>query len=232
MKAFVTTLAGAALALGLTSADSGLGQEGPAGPFGAASVRFEQNATDGDVEVVFEVRGRADGLAWLTITAPDGRTVVHTSSPEASTLGMRQFQMESPEPPDPSVVKAAYPEGVYAIAGGTMAGDSLRSEVTLSHRLPPPVTVVDPEDEAEDVPTTGLHVSWAPVDGVVAYRVAIEDEETGDAFTVSLGGSARGLTVPDGFLKPGTEYQLAIGTVARNGNASFVENGFTTAEGG
>jgi len=35
--------------------------------------------------------------------------------------------------------------------------------------------------------------------------------------------------VPDGFLLPGTEYQLAIGTVSAEGNVSFVETTFTTA---
>jgi hypothetical protein len=35
--------------------------------------------------------------------------------------------------------------------------------------------------------------------------------------------------VPQGFLKPGKEYTLGIGAVAKGGNVSFVETSFTTA---
>jgi hypothetical protein len=42
--------------------------------FDVASARFEQNATDGDVEAVFEAIGGEDGFAKLAIVAPDGRT--------------------------------------------------------------------------------------------------------------------------------------------------------------
>ena len=44
-------------------------------PFAIASVHFEQNATDADVEVVFEVRGGDEGLTQLTVVSPDGRMV-------------------------------------------------------------------------------------------------------------------------------------------------------------
>jgi hypothetical protein len=230
MKAFVTVLAVTALALGGHPLADSLPQAGTAvGPFDRATVRFEQNATDGDAEVVFEVRGGAEGLAWLTITAPDGRTVAEFRAPDESTLGVRQFQLESPEPPDPDVVKAAYPEGVYEFAGGTAAGDTLRSQATLSHRLPLPATVLGPVDEAEDVRVDGLRVTWRPVDGAVAYLVTVEQEDLELSVTARLPRGSETFTVPDGFLQPGLEYQLAIGTVADDGNASFVESTFTTA---
>jgi hypothetical protein len=55
----------------------GAGKEsGPPLPFAVANVRFEQNATDGDAEVVFEVKGGKEGLAKLTVVSPDGRTVI------------------------------------------------------------------------------------------------------------------------------------------------------------
>jgi hypothetical protein len=231
MKAFLTAVACTTLTLGLPWADAAMGPAGQWMPFGMAAVRFEQNATDGDAEVVFEVRGGDDGLAWLRIVGPDGRTVVEMKAPDPSTLGVRQLQIESPEPPDPDVVKAAYPEGAYTISGGTAAGDSLRSRVTLSHSLPGPVVVLQPGDGAEGVPIAGLRIAWTPVDDAVAYLVTIEDEETGGAFSMTLGQGSDGLWVPDDFLEPGREYQLAIGTIAENGNASFVETGFFTAEG-
>src|SRR5437762_12875035 len=52
-------LASSGLALG-TGKDPGL-----AGPFGVALVHLEQNVTDGDSEVVFEVKaGRRDWRSW------------------------------------------------------------------------------------------------------------------------------------------------------------------------
>ena len=122
-------------------------------PFETASVRFEQNATDGDAEVVFEVQGGDDGLAWLTITAPDGRTVAEFEAPEASTLGMRQLLFESPEPPDPDLVMAAYPEGTYTFEGGTVAGDRLLSEAVLSHALPDPAVALEPAEAIRASPS-------------------------------------------------------------------------------
>ena len=73
MKTLLTVLTGATLALGLQGDDAPSTPDVQARPFAAAVVRFEQNATDGDVEVVFEVRGGAAGLSWLTITGPGGR---------------------------------------------------------------------------------------------------------------------------------------------------------------
>src|SRR5262245_54248041 len=81
--------------------------------FDVASARFEQNATDGDVEAVFEAIGGDDGFAKLTIVAPDGRTIVDFSSPAHGGTGMRQFRFESPEPKDVAGLKKAFPEGEY-----------------------------------------------------------------------------------------------------------------------
>ncbi|HEU5305469.1 MAG TPA: hypothetical protein VFU40_12545, partial [Gemmatimonadales bacterium] len=123
-------LAGASLLLGVPSLP-------PPAPFAVASVRFEQNATDQDVEVVFEVKGGKDGLAKLVVVAPDGRTVIDVTAPDASTLGIRQFRFESPEPPDAAQLRAAYPEGVYTVTGTTAGGQTLRGASTLHHKLPP-----------------------------------------------------------------------------------------------
>ena len=52
----------------------------------SASARFEQNATDGDVEAVFEAIAGDDGLTKLTITSPDGRTIAYIGPREQLTL--------------------------------------------------------------------------------------------------------------------------------------------------
>ena len=58
--------------------------------------------------------------------------------------------------------------------------------------------------------------------------MTIEQEELALEITATLSGTATKFAVPDGFLAPGTEYTLAIGTVSKEGNTSFVETTFTT----
>jgi hypothetical protein len=225
-------LAGAALLLGTQGSarvPAGNGATPPT-PFPVASVHFEQNVTDSDVEVVFEVKGGAEGLAQLMVVAPDGRTVLSLEAPDAaSTLGLRQFRFESPEPRDAASLKSAYPEGVYRFAGWTAGGDTLTGESTLSHRLPGTTSFLRPKTGAQGVATTALHITWTPVKNVAAYIVKIEQDALGENITARLPATMAQFAVPDGFLRPATEYQLGIGTVTAEGNASFVETTFTTA---
>ena len=57
-----------------------------------------------------------------------------------------------------------------------------------------------------------------------------EQEELKASVTAHLPGSASTFVVPDGFLSPGTEYKMAVGTVTQDGNASYIEGMFTTAK--
>lgn len=205
------------------------GDARPAAPFAQASVHFEQNATDGDVEVVFEVKGGDDGLAKLAVVAPDGRTVIDFTAPDASTLGIRQFRFESPEPADVARLKAAYPEGVYTYRGSTARGDRVQGVSTLRHTLPATVALLRPAAGARGVPVLGVEITWTPARDLAACIVYIEQHDLDVSLTARLPGSAARFAVPDGFLRPGTTYQLGIGTVSAEGNISFVEATFTTA---
>ncbi len=225
-------LAGATLLLGLSGAPAGLGGDtAPPAAFALATVHMEQNATDGDVEVVFEVDGGDEGLAKLSVTAPDGRTVIEFTAAAAPAMGIRQFRLESPEPPDPERVKSAYPAGVYTFAGATSAGGKVQGKATLTHKLPGTAKVLRPQREGNEVSPKNLEIAWTAVQGLAGHLVTVEQEQTGESITAKLPGSTQRFVVPDGFLRPGTEYKLGLGTVARGGNASFVEATFTT-EGG
>jgi hypothetical protein len=201
-----------------------------ADPFATASVNFEQNATDGDNEVVFQVKAGKEGLAELAIVAPNGRKVVAFAAPDAVTLGMRQFRFESPEPEDIASLKAAYPEGEYVFSGKTFSGASFSGKSTLSHRLPATTAIVSPAAEARNVAAANLQVTWRPVAGLAAYIVELKDDESGSSLVVQLPASATSFAVPGGFLAPGRKYKLAVGTVGREGNISFVETSFTTGK--
>src|SRR5918994_2070008 len=108
--------------LALAAASAGAGAD-PA-EFDEATMYVEQNATDGDTEVVIAGTAGDDGLRLLQIKWPD-REVVTTLIADRSTLGMREFHFESPEPPGEAVL-AAYPEGRYVLAGVSTAGERFR----------------------------------------------------------------------------------------------------------
>jgi hypothetical protein len=215
-------------ALLLFSGSAHAAENEAAAPFPIATVHFEQNATDGDKEVVFKVKAETEGLDELIIRSPDGRTVAAFKAPDASTLGMRQFRFETPEPGDSNTLKAAFPEGAYEFSGRTISGTKLVGKSTLNHRLPATATFTQPAPEATDVPSKNFKMSWSAVKDVAAYIVTIDQQELDASFMVRLPGSSTSFALPDGFLVGGTKYKMAIGTVTGEGNTSFVETTFTT----
>ncbi len=199
--------------------------------FETVKVYFEQNLRDKDAEVKFEATGGDVGLATLTVTAPDGRVVIDFKAGN-SKLGMRHLTLESPEPKNDGRVQKDFPAGVYKFAGTNVAGGKLQGQATLSHTFPAPASFVRPKPDEKDIPPQGLKVSWSAVKNTASTVVLIEQEKSGRFVRVNLPGDATTFAVPDGFLLPNTEYKLAIGTVAKEGNASFIETGFTTSAGG
>jgi hypothetical protein len=194
-----------------------------------AAVRFEQNATDGDFEVVFNATGPRDGLAHLTVIDPSGRKTIDFSAPDSSTLGIRNFELESPELADVEGLKEAYPEGKYSYRATTVSGQTLTGEATLSHRLPPAATFVSPAEEAKGVPTDA-EFHWQAPDSLTAIIVEVEQDGLDMNLTVRLPAGARSFPMPSGLLQPNTEYDLAIGTVSAEGNVTFVETSFSTGD--
>jgi hypothetical protein len=193
------------------------------------AVRLEQNATDEDVEVVFEATGGDIGLATLRVAAPDGRTVIDFKAPDTK-LGIRRLVLESPEPVNDGRLQKDFPPGAYTFTGSTVKGEKLSGKVTLSHQLPGPASLVRPRPKEKNVPLKGLQLQWTAPKNLAACIVAIEDEETSvKLLQATLPGTATTLAVPDGLLASGREYKVEVGTVAREGNRSTVESNFTTA---
>ena len=199
--------------------------------FEDAKIYFEQNSTDGDAEVVFKAKAGDEGMTKLMVVAPDGRTIIDFKAPDnAAMMGIRSFQLESPEPEDIPAVQKAYPAGVYKFSGTTTDGKEYYSEATLSHTLATPVTIANPANDSEDVSTKGLIVKWAPVKGVKLYLVEVEQEDSDVKVESTLLSSATSFSVPENFLLPDTDYKVVVGTVSENGNLNFVESSFSTAE--
>lgn len=197
--------------------------------FEKAAIYLEQNLRDKDAEIKFEAAGGSAGLASLTVTAPDGRKIIDFKAPD-SKLGIRLLNLESPEPKNLAAVQADFPAGIYIFAGSTVAGVKLHSEAVLSHTLPDATSFLQPRPDQKNVPVRGLSIKWSAVKNLAAVMLIIEQEETGRELRANLPGSAIEFAVPNGFLLPGAEYTLAVGTVSSNGNKSFAEIVFTTAE--
>ena len=197
-------------------------------PFERVRVVLERNLQDKDAEVKFEVTAGKAGLAALKVVAPDGRTVIDFKAPE-SKLGLRHITLESPEPTNDGRVQADFPAGIYSFSGRSTAGAKLEGKGTLTHAFPDATSFVRPRPDASAVPHKGLQIAWTAVKGLEAFVVVIEQERSGRELRARLAGSTTSFAVPAGFLLPGTEYKLAIGSVAKDGNASYIETGFTTA---
>ena len=191
----------------------------------------EQNATDGDTEVVIFGIAGDEGLRLLRIRSPDGRKVATLLAPDPTTLGMREFLFETPEPPGEAIL-AAYPEGRYVLYGESVTGEVFRSVLTLSHELPAPVTILHPAHEAELPAREPLVIRWSKVPGIAEYVLEFENEteEREQAFTINLAPHVTSYRIPANLLPPGGEYQIGIHTVAENGNIVAVESTFTTEE--
>lgn len=222
-------LAGAALVLGSLGLAPSMPDRAPALlPFEMTSVRLEQNATDEDLEVVIEATAGEEGLATLAVVAPDGRTVINYSAPPNSSPGIRQFRFESPEPKEGKGLKAAYPQGEYTFKGATTAGKELQGVARLGYKLPATASLVSPQPNARRVAVKDFEIKWKPAENVAGYIVEIEQAELKVSIEAKLPGTETRFDVPEGFLRPGTEYHLGIGTLTQGGNAAFVETTFTT----
>ena len=218
------------LMVGLALAAGSAGAGADPAEFEEATMYVEQNATDGDTEVVIAGTAGDDGLRLLQIKWPD-REVVTTLIADRSTLGMREFHFESPEPPGEAVL-AAYPEGRYVLAGVSTAGDRFRSVLTLSHDLPPETTILWPADEAEVPAREPLTIQWSQVPGIEKFVLEFENESADPerTLTLDLPPGATSFRIPARLLPAGSEFQIGIHTVAENGNIVAVESTFTTAD--
>jgi hypothetical protein len=196
--------------------------------FDSVTAFLEQTVEDGDSEVTFEAIGGTAGLSALKVVAPDGRTVVEFKAPD-SKFGVQHFTLESPEPKNDGGLQTDFPAGVYKFTGTSTTGATLQGESTLSHKLPAVTRVVRPRPDEKNVPLAGLQVRWNPVKDVASYILVIEQEQTRRQLKANLVATATTFTVPEGFLTPGLEYKVAVGTVAKDGNRSFTETAFTTA---
>jgi hypothetical protein len=194
--------------------------------FEELTMTLEQNATDGDTEVVFFAKTETDGLRRLQIIAPDGRRVVGFDGDKRG-IGIREFVLESAEPPELDLVLGSFPEGTYTYLGRTVGGECVAGEVPLSHALAPATTLLTPPADAV-VELDDLLLGWTAVPGAERYVVELNNEDTGSEFTFEVFPPTASLLVPVALLTADSEYQFAVGVKMPDGNVTFVELAFFT----
>lgn len=195
--------------------------------FSELTMTLERNATDGDTEVVLFAQGQDDGLRRLVITAPNGRGVVRSYGNDQG-IGIREFHLESAEPPDLDAVLASFPEGTYIFAGTTVKGKCLRGTADLSHQIAPATTLLSPSED-EVVPIDQVTLRWEAIVGVERYVVELNNETAGSEWTFEVFPPTTQVSIPAHFLQPNAEYQFAVGVKTVSGNVTFVELPFFTA---
>lgn len=124
-------------------------------------------------------------------------------------------------------MKAAFPEGSYRFDATTILGESLIEETDLTHTLLPapgfsPMDgeVVDPND---------VVIVWSAVPGADGYVVEVENDDLGVNITAELPPDVVSFTIPPGFLIPGVEYEIGVGTLTEEGNLAIAEGSFVTS---
>jgi hypothetical protein len=219
-----------------------------------AKLIIEFNATDGDMGV----HGAFDDDGWKTLCAfdPTGRRVLDVGPRgQLRDLTMAGIFFESREPPLSEFsfadLKAAFPEGEYAVRGESFDGTTLVGSATFTHDVPAapritsPALAEDPRGARKNpVPIEDLAVDWNdvsktidgnPVD-ITGYEVIItkevEDDPNGFSrpiYDVHVPPSLNSLSVPEEFLEAGTVYELEVLALEASGNQTISVGFFKTA---
>jgi hypothetical protein len=220
---------------------------------GATQLFIEHNATDDDTGVHGLVG--SDGVRGLCIRTPEGTELLVLDTVEQfRDLGVSDFFFESREPPADEYsiadLEADFPEGEYRISGTGVDGVPRVGTAQLTHDIPAPPVISSPELTDEEhagetvLPTAGMVVRWEPVtttlDGapltVSGYEVIVTQVEHEDphgqsrpVYDVHVPADRTELAVIDGFLLPGTRYELEVLVLEESGNQTISLGFFTTA---
>jgi hypothetical protein len=194
------------------------------------------------------------GLAEACLVKPDGAPILLIDAKNRlDELGINEFFFESKEPPADEYsiadLKADFPEGRYRISGIDFEGRRRVDTAWFTHAIPAPPEIVSPavvpEEKAEQntVSPSGLSVRWRPVtrtlDGkpvdLTGYELIVARANFNDpngfsrpVYDVHVPPDVTELAVPEGFLQPGTLYELEVLALEDSGNQTISVGFFTT----
>ncbi len=241
---------GAATVTGSTDSSACAGDEPSQGtvPLKEAKLNIEHNATDKDTGF----QGFIDSEGWKRLDArgPGGVVLTFEGRGELGELGLTELFFESVEPENADVpideLLAKLPEGCYTIEGKAMEnGESTGKTLGtawLTHDIPEGPVLLSPAAAAV-APAGDLVVSWSPVTQtitgedvqIISYQLIIEkDAEPHPHMIGNIGlsmylpASVTTVTVPDGFLEPGTAYKWEVLAIEESGNQTLSSGEFAT----
>ena len=210
-----------------------------------ANLFIEDNAGDGDIGV----HGYFDDHGWteLCVYDPAGTVILHVlPTGTMGDLGIAGVFFESREPEyadwNYDALKAAWPEGQYALRALSTDGLLLDGSAWFSTILPSmpvitaPLTVPEADGDVPVVPVADMTVTWDPVttsqDGrpvaIRAYQVWINKENHVDDngfsrpnFDVHLGPDTTSFVVPAAFFDPASLYEIEVVAIEESGNQTI-----------
>jgi hypothetical protein len=219
-----------------------------------AKLIIEFNSTDDDLGV----HGAFDDQGWKTLCVfdPKGKPVLEVGPQgQLRDLTMAGIFFESREPPSSEFsftdLKAAFPEGQYAVWAESFDGTILVGSATFTHDVPAPPTITSPQI-AEDprgarknpVSRDDLVIAWdrvtktvdaGPVN-ITGYEVIVTKEVADDphgfsrpTYDVHVPATVNSLSVPREFLEAATVYELEVLALEVSGNQTISVGFFKTA---
>lgn len=219
-----------------------------------ANLFIEDNAGDADIGV----HGYFDDHGWteLCVYDPTGTLILHVV-PQGTMgdLGIAGVFFESREPEyaewDYAALKAAWPEGQYALRALSTDGIVLDGSAWFSTILPSmpqivtPLTVPESDGDVPVVAVADMTVEWAPVttsqDGrpvvIRAYQIWINKENHEDNngfstpnFDVHVGPDTTSFVVPAAFFDPASLYEIEVVAIEESGNQTIGGASFFATE--
>ena len=213
-------------------------------PIKAATMIIEYNASAEDIGIQFFL----DSNGWRTVEIFDPRGAeIFGAETEGSLTrqgGGTELFLESVEPLIEDLPLETFfrrfPEGQYKFRARGNDGILQLGSVKFTHDVPAGADIVMPvgvgdAECAMNVPLPAL-IAWNPVTrsisdeplDIVRYEVIVENADLN--FDVKFpADTGTMLTVPDGLLRPGTDYIFEVLAVETGGNQTLTEGCFTTA---
>ncbi len=192
--------------------------------FEALHFNLEYSDADQDAEMVLKLDAGV-GLKRLVVLDPCGHQMMRFAERD---LGSKKITLETPEP-SLAAVTQAYPAGTYQFLGLSVENQFVYGTVTLSHQLPAPAVIANPQNGAVNVPRTGVVASWAASAGATSYRIELDQDALGLVLNADIPVGVTSFAIPDNWIQPGEECELSIAAVRADGNLIVSQVVFTAA---
>lgn len=208
-----------------------------------ARLKIELNDTDSDAGI--QVFIDADPWKWMDIYDPYGKLIFRsTAQGRFAKQGGTELFLESAEPNFSELTLEKFlqrfPEGKYYFRGRGMDGETLVGTAKLTHHLPAGPQLVSPLEGQGLVDANHAVLMWQPVGAaqgspIVGYQVLVVQLQSSFpaipkvTLDVMMPATATSMTVPAGFLLPGTDYEWEVLAIEASGNQTLSTSFFRTA---